>query len=119
MGTSGNRDCQRASRSALKDFTDDALTISAGNQLGGSKKILDSKQHSSLIWSSWASITFPDRLRYGFRAYRVVKSSSTPSTPHRARFNCNHESNHDLKKTNPLAQVSRIFFPVQMTGKLS
>ncbi len=29
MGTSGNRDCQRASRSALKDFTDDALTISA------------------------------------------------------------------------------------------
>ncbi len=31
MGTSGNRDCQRASRSALKDFTDDALTISAGS----------------------------------------------------------------------------------------
>ncbi len=29
MGTSGNRNCQRASRSALKDFTDDALTISA------------------------------------------------------------------------------------------
>ncbi len=29
--TSGNRDCQRASRSALKDFTDDALTISAGS----------------------------------------------------------------------------------------
>ncbi len=28
MGTSGNRDCQRASRSALKDFTDD-FTISA------------------------------------------------------------------------------------------
>ncbi len=33
MGTSGNRDCQRASRSALKDFTDDALTISAGSLL--------------------------------------------------------------------------------------
>ncbi len=31
MGTSGNRDCQRASMSALKDFTDDALTISAGS----------------------------------------------------------------------------------------
>ncbi len=30
MGTSGNGDCQRASRGALKDFTDDALTISAG-----------------------------------------------------------------------------------------
>ncbi len=30
MGTSGNRDCQWASRSALKDFTEDALTISAG-----------------------------------------------------------------------------------------
>ncbi len=28
VGPSGNRDCQRASRSALKDFTDDALTIS-------------------------------------------------------------------------------------------
>ncbi len=26
MGTSGNRDCQRASRSALKDFTDDAFS---------------------------------------------------------------------------------------------
>ncbi len=33
MGTSGNRDCQRASRSALKDFTYDALTISASNLL--------------------------------------------------------------------------------------
>ncbi len=31
MGTSGNRDCQRASRSALKNFADDALTISAGS----------------------------------------------------------------------------------------
>ncbi len=31
MDTSGNRDCQRASRSALKDLTDDALTISAGS----------------------------------------------------------------------------------------
>ncbi len=28
MGTLGNRDCQRASRSTLKDFTEDALTIS-------------------------------------------------------------------------------------------
>ncbi len=31
MGTSRNRDCQWVSRSALKDFTDDALTISAGS----------------------------------------------------------------------------------------
>ncbi len=31
MGTLGKRDGQRASRSALKDFTDEALTISAGN----------------------------------------------------------------------------------------
>ncbi len=31
MGTLGNSDCQRASRSALNDFTEDALTISAGN----------------------------------------------------------------------------------------
>ncbi len=27
----GNRDCQLASRSALKDFIEDALTISAGS----------------------------------------------------------------------------------------
>ncbi len=33
MGTSGNRDCQWASRSVLKDFTEDALTISAGSLL--------------------------------------------------------------------------------------
>ncbi len=31
MGTSGNRNCHRASRSVLKDFTEDALTISTGN----------------------------------------------------------------------------------------
>ncbi len=31
MGTSGNRDCQWAFKSALKDFTEDALTISAGS----------------------------------------------------------------------------------------
>ncbi len=31
MGTSRNRDCQLKSRSVLKDFTDDALTISAGS----------------------------------------------------------------------------------------
>ncbi len=31
MGTSGNSDCQWASRSVLNDFTEDALTISAGN----------------------------------------------------------------------------------------
>ncbi len=31
MGTSGNRDCQWASRSALKDFTEDALNFSGGS----------------------------------------------------------------------------------------
>ncbi len=31
MGTSGNRNYQWASRSILKDFTEDALTISAGS----------------------------------------------------------------------------------------
>ncbi len=31
MGTSGNRDCQWASRRVLKDFTEDALTTSAGS----------------------------------------------------------------------------------------
>ncbi len=31
MGTAGNRDCQWESRSVLKDFTEDALTISAGS----------------------------------------------------------------------------------------
>ncbi len=31
MGTSGNRNCQWASRSALRDFTEDALAISAGS----------------------------------------------------------------------------------------
>ncbi len=30
MGTSGNKVCQWASRGALIDFTEDALTISAG-----------------------------------------------------------------------------------------
>ncbi len=33
MGTSGNRDCQRAFRSELKDFTEDAFTISVSNLL--------------------------------------------------------------------------------------
>ncbi len=31
MGTSGNGQCQWASRSVLKDFPEDALTISAGS----------------------------------------------------------------------------------------
>ncbi len=30
MGSSGNRDCQWASRGVLKDFTEHALTISVG-----------------------------------------------------------------------------------------
>ncbi len=31
MGTSGNGDCQLASRSVLKDFTKDALTVAVGS----------------------------------------------------------------------------------------
>ncbi len=31
MGTTGSRDCQWASRSTLKHFIEDTLTISAGN----------------------------------------------------------------------------------------
>ncbi len=31
IGNSGNRDCQWASRSVLKDFTEDALTISVSS----------------------------------------------------------------------------------------
>ncbi len=31
MGTLGNRDCQWARRSVLKDFTEDALTNAAGS----------------------------------------------------------------------------------------
>ncbi len=31
MGTAGNRDCQWDPRSVLKDFTKDALTVSAGS----------------------------------------------------------------------------------------
>ncbi len=31
MGTSGNRDCQWASRSVMKDFTEEALIISASS----------------------------------------------------------------------------------------
>ncbi len=33
MGTSGNSDCQWASKSVLKDFHEDALTIPAGSLL--------------------------------------------------------------------------------------
>ncbi len=41
MGTSGDRDGQRASKSALKDFTDDALTFPAGSlfQNGTARKV--------------------------------------------------------------------------------
>ncbi len=31
MGALGNRDCELEYRSVLKDFTDDVLTIAAGN----------------------------------------------------------------------------------------
>ncbi len=51
MGTSGNRDCQRASKSALKDFTDDALTISAGSlfQNGTARMVMATARTASLL----------------------------------------------------------------------
>ncbi len=40
MGTSGNRDCQWAFRTVLKDFTEDALTFSGGSLfLNGAARI--------------------------------------------------------------------------------
>ncbi len=48
MGTSGNRDCQWASRSVLKDFTGNALAISVGNLFhNGTARIVKSngRQH--------------------------------------------------------------------------
>ncbi len=49
MGTSGNRDCQRASRSALKDFTDDALTISGGSLFQNGEGELATARTASLL----------------------------------------------------------------------
>ncbi len=51
MGTSANRDCQWASRSVLKDFTEDALTISAGSlfQNGNGEGVLATASTTSLL----------------------------------------------------------------------
>ncbi len=52
MGTSGNRDCKRASRSALKDFTDDALTISAGSLFqNGTARMVKATANTALVVS--------------------------------------------------------------------
>ncbi len=49
MGTSGNRDCQWASRSVLKDFTEDALTFSAGSSVELSNHIIFIDLRSSKV----------------------------------------------------------------------
>ncbi len=49
MGTSGNRDCQRASRSALKDFTDDALIISKWDSLNGEGELATARTALLLV----------------------------------------------------------------------
>ncbi len=44
MSTFGNRECQWASRSVLKDFAEDALTISAGSLFqNGTARIVKAK----------------------------------------------------------------------------
>ncbi len=55
MDTSGNRDCQWASMSALKDFTEDALTISVdslfqkGNNPNGECELATARTASLLV----------------------------------------------------------------------
>ncbi len=55
MGASGNRDCQWASRSALKDFTEDTLTISVdslfqkGNNPNGEGELATARTTSLLV----------------------------------------------------------------------
>ncbi len=51
MCTSGNRDCKLASRCASIDFTDDALTISAGSlfQNGKAESVLATTGTTSLL----------------------------------------------------------------------
>ncbi len=50
MGTSGNRDGQLASKSILKDFTDDTLTISAGSLFqNGAAQIVTAGATSLLV----------------------------------------------------------------------
>ncbi len=59
MSTSGNSDSQWASRSVLKDFTEDALTISADSLFqNGTARIVKAKwrrrvQHRCW-WNLWA-----------------------------------------------------------------
>ncbi len=51
MCTSGNRDCQLASRSVSNGFTEDALTISAGSlfQNGTAESVLATAGTASLL----------------------------------------------------------------------
>ncbi len=49
MGALGNRDCPLASSSVLKDFTDDALTISAGSLFQN-----ETARMLKAYWLQWA-----------------------------------------------------------------
>ncbi len=54
MCTLGNRDCQWASRSGLKDFTEDALTISAGNLIqNGAARIVKANWRRRVQHRCW------------------------------------------------------------------
>ncbi len=54
MGASGNRDCQRVSRSALKGFTEEAFTISAGNLFqNGTARMVKANWRRSVQHRCW------------------------------------------------------------------
>ncbi len=54
MGTSRNTDCQRASMSALKDFTDDALTILAGSLFqNGTSRMVKANWRRRVLHRCW------------------------------------------------------------------
>ncbi len=54
MGASGKRACQWVSRGVLKDFTEDALTISAGRLLqNGTAQIVKANWRRRVQHRSW------------------------------------------------------------------
>ncbi len=59
MGVSGNRDSQLASRNVLNDFTDDALTASAGSIFqNGTARMLAAywRRSSTSVWVGWVKM---------------------------------------------------------------
>ncbi len=54
MGTSGNRDCQRASRSALKDFTEDAF-VPEWDSPNGEGELATARTASLLVELEWVA----------------------------------------------------------------